>query len=511
MSTRRWNLEAAAARVSRIPRPYLPSLTGPTAVRKVFRKQEDALNFTKEFGTDLMVFSYESQSLDHAGQRLFLASGPQSFFHYYRQMPSVARCHYEVIPTFRPAKLYLDLEFSRESNPRKDGQAAVKVFLKAVISAMKFFYDAVVTQEEVIILDASTEKKFSQHVIFNSPNSIFEDNLEQDTEDEALLAELATTVESRCINCNKALSGLIEQFLRTDQIQASDAASCFALPPPHSVPPEAVNMPPEVVSVCDHGVYTRNRNFRLAGSHKLSGTSVLWPLSVGPVNSLSRVWSTWKQWASTLVTFTQFSPSKLLHRPVPDCSCGHKLFALLDCAPHLKNEVSTTILNPAVDIQPYRLASQLPEPLSSFISVVLQHWLLKDRLQKLDQTASRALGEAIAIRRWKVHDCGSQRFTLKLDGLRYCERIGRPHRSNHIVLVFDLVRGCYYQKCLDPDCRSADYRSPTWPIPRHVLESTTVHLQSPSHDRHSLLEDELSLTEEDLMLCEVLEKTEHTN
>ncbi|KZV35964.1 DNA-directed primase/polymerase protein [Dorcoceras hygrometricum] len=50
---------------------------------------------------------------------------------------------------------------------------------------------------------------------------------------------------------------------------------------------------------------------------------------------------------------------------------------------------------------------------------------------------------------------------------RYCERIGREHKSNHVIYVADLKRAVYYQKCHDPDCRG--YRSPLRPIPDELF------------------------------------------
>ncbi|KAF6773619.1 hypothetical protein AHF37_06653 [Paragonimus kellicotti] len=132
MDERRRKLELAAARTRDIPQPFRASLMGPTAVRKIFHKQEDALNFARSFGPDMMVFSYESSSFGQGGQRLFLACGVQSFFHYYRQMNPSARCHYEVIPTYRPAKLYLDLEFYVDRNPEADAEKAASTFVRFV-------------------------------------------------------------------------------------------------------------------------------------------------------------------------------------------------------------------------------------------------------------------------------------------------------------------------------------------------------------------------------------------
>lgn len=50
---------------------------------------------------------------------------------------------------------------------------------------------------------------------------------------------------------------------------------------------------------------------------------------------------------------------------------------------------------------------------------------------------------------------------------RYCERIGREHKSNHVIYVVDLRRAVYYQKCHDPDCRG--YRSPLREVPDDVV------------------------------------------
>lgn len=65
-----------------------------------------------------------------------------------------------------------------------------------------------------------------------------------------------------------------------------------------------------LISVCDLSVYTRNRNFRLAGSSKLTGSGCLWPENVcndfnnRPVRDLAQVWPHCSDWANTLVTYS---------------------------------------------------------------------------------------------------------------------------------------------------------------------------------------------------------------
>jgi len=51
----------------------------------------------------------------------------------------------------------------------------------------------------------------------------------------------------------------------------------------------------------------------------------------------------------------------------------------------------------------------------------------------------------------------------RVAGSRFCARIGRPHKSNQIYFVADLLHGVVYQKCFDPDCY--EYRSEPWRLP----------------------------------------------
>jgi hypothetical protein len=54
---------------------------------------------------------------------------------------------------------------------------------------------------------------------------------------------------------------------------------------------------------------------------------------------------------------------------------------------------------------------------------------------------------------------------------RYCENIQRQHKSNHILIIADLNRQIFYQKCLDPDCRLIDFRSTDKILPPDICPS----------------------------------------
>ncbi|CAH8526893.1 unnamed protein product [Schistosoma mattheei] len=397
---KRWDLDAAAARVRQIPQPYQATLKGPTSVRKIFRKQEDAINFAKQFGQEMMVFSYESLSLGNEGQRSFLACGIQSFFYTYKQTAPSSRCHYEVIMVDRPAKLYLDIEFCRLSNQNKDGEVAVNTFLKALCACIRFFYDVTIEPSEIFILDASTSKKFSQHVIINSKNLVFRSNLEQGQLIRILCKSLSQysllntdfLYTNECSHCSNQINRLIRGIFPEVQLTSNDAKNCFALPKLK----QSTSSSSELwTSVCDLGVYTRNRNFRLAGSCKLSGSGLLLPNYVINKNEIfSCIWSNWRSWARTLVTY--------------------------------------------IDGQ----------------WKIIREWFNRGLS---DEKISNVLHNF--ENRIKIISFNKGKLAMTVEKLRFCERVNRSHKSNHIILVFDLINGCYYQKCLDPDCRLVGFRS----------------------------------------------------
>ncbi|KAA3674597.1 uncharacterized protein DEA37_0007959 [Paragonimus westermani] len=278
----------------------------------------------------MMVFSYESSSLGRQGQRLFLACGVQSFFHYYRQMNPSARCHYEVIPTYRPAKLYLDLEFYVDRNPGADAEKAASTFVRAVRSALHFFYNVQVSPPDILVLDARS------YVLLRHP---------------------------------------------VPKCQCVSPMSCQA------------------------------------------GRDV-------PVRS---------------------------HSPV---SSSH--------------------------------SQNLPPDLCDFVRTVLTDWSVRGQ-----RANPRTAGDYVALKQWRIHHLDMHCFSVTLDGLRFCERVGRPHRSNHVILVFDLSQRIYYQKCLDPDCRAVNFRSQSWPLPPNLCATNS----EPRQTANSF--NDPDVTADDLILCGV--------
>lgn len=69
------------------------------------------------------------------------------------------------------------------------------------------------------------------------------------------------------------------------------------------------------------------------------------------------------------------------------------------------------------------------------------------------------------IRQWQ-HFPQTDSLVYIISGqYKFCERIGRHHKSNNILFVAHVSAGMYHQKCLDPECRAVNYRSRDYLLP----------------------------------------------
>ncbi|PAA58501.1 hypothetical protein BOX15_Mlig012104g1, partial [Macrostomum lignano] len=145
-----------------------------------FRSQSDALEYYKRccHGDSCLepsklpplVMSSESASLGYQGQRLYFVCDLQTGIDYLLGHPVGRRHLYELIPEGSRCRLYFDLEFDRLSNPDLDGSMATDILLGFIRNLLTVaFGDTGATHSdwmEAVQLDASTDQKFSRHVIF---------------------------------------------------------------------------------------------------------------------------------------------------------------------------------------------------------------------------------------------------------------------------------------------------------------------------------------------------------
>ncbi|XP_076192546.1 DNA-directed primase/polymerase protein isoform X2 [Aptenodytes patagonicus] len=71
------------------------------------------------------------------------------------------------------------------------------------------------------------------------------------------------------------------------------------------------------------------------------------------------------------------------------------------------------------------------------------------------------------IRRWNYFSL-EEILVYDISGYRWCENIGRAHKSNNIMIVVDLKKEVWYQKCHDPACREENFKSQSFPLPPRI-------------------------------------------
>ncbi|KAM4076278.1 hypothetical protein ACJW30_12G050900 [Castanea mollissima] len=175
----------------------------------------------------------------------------------------------------------------------------------------------------------------------------------------------------------------------------------------------------------DTAVYSRNRCFRLALSSKAGKNSVLLPMG-------------------------RFKCKDMENHNIGNYYSAPQEFALSACT----SDLTTTYF---LGKSPFPALDKFVEFIASIgnVSGKIQSWF------------------------W-FSEYGLMVYSMSRN--RYCERIGRQHKSNHVMYIVDLRRAVYYQKCHDPDCRG--YRSPLRPIPIDIIPDPLVFFDSDQTINH---------------------------
>eukprot|EP00268_Persea_americana_P009195 TRINITY_DN13650_c2_g1_i2.p1 TRINITY_DN13650_c2_g1~~TRINITY_DN13650_c2_g1_i2.p1 ORF type:complete len:630 (-),score=102.26 TRINITY_DN13650_c2_g1_i2:433-2322(-) len=380
-----------------------------------FPKQDEAVRFAKTHA-NVHVFSYQ----DHLnGQRRFLVSTYEEFWRRYKIMDPKFRHHYEVIQEGFPCHLYFDLEFNKKVNPGKDGAEMVEILISVIFESLHDKYSIHGTYDWIIELDSSTEEKFSRHMTIRIPETAFKDNSHAG----AFIQELCTRI-----------SNARGSDPRLDKLYVSKDSSCPEFP---------------CQLFLDTAVYSRNRCFRLALSSKAGKSSVLLPTGRFKCKNLSE---------------QQMFMESLICRMDVDC----KRFLIckmdLDCKKILcfDSQDNTSSQQSSKALQELALRTCTDNPPEAYFSG-------KSPFPALDifVESIASIGNVSGrIRTWYwFSEYGLMVYSMSRN--RYCERIGREHKSNHVMYIVDFKRAGYYQKCYDPDCKG--YRSPLRPIPRDTI------------------------------------------
>ncbi|KAJ0967846.1 hypothetical protein J5N97_024763 [Dioscorea zingiberensis] len=392
-----------------------------------FPRQEEAIRFSRAH-TQVKIFCYQ----DHlSSQRRYLVSTYDEFWRRYTVMDPKLRHHYEVIQEGLPCHLYFDLEFDKKVNPGRNVDEMVDILISFTLSTLFNKYCIQGSEDWVLELDSSTEEKFSRHLIVRIPNTAFKDN-----------SHVGVFISEVCAN----ISSLRGNDPQVDKLYIKKDSSCTSS---------------ETQLFLDSAVYTRNRCFRLVLSSKAGKKSFLLPTKRFKCKGLSQ---------------KQLFMDSLICKVDVDCN---KLLVCkmdLDCMKMLTFESEVHDQNLYVRKE----FSRHDGPVTYFSG--------KAPFPALDvfiESIASVGNISGKIRSWYWFSAHNL-MIYNMSRSRYCENIGREHKSNHVMYIVDFRIAGYYQKCYDPDCRG--YRSPLRPLPSDVMLSTMGILKSLQIENYEMID-----------------------
>ncbi|KAM9792562.1 DNA-directed primase/polymerase protein [Neosynchiropus ocellatus] len=446
----------------------------PSSVWKLFPRQSLAISFAQSCKESVHVFALEKENAS-AGQRIFLVTSYSELWHYYRTFrQSLMHC-YEVIPEGAVCKLYFDLEFHKPSNKDADGVKMVSLLIQYVCEKLKTIYGLECSAGHVLNLDSSTDEKFSRHLIFNLHGAVFKDNTHVGGFIHAILQQVLSasrgsvdTVEgSAAVNrfdsapvirsCAVFMSPYKPTCCsRTDDLAPSDGPNkkkqkrddlSFLL---------VKNKDARDSLFVDLGVYTKNRNFRLYRSSKV-GKNAAFALAEDNLfvpKAERGISAEGSLFLSSLVCNISFTGQRILTWDAEERREGKT--SRPDCK---KTNPSDDLLSGCVS-SPHR-------EVDDFVLTLVK----KDGIQG-------------NIRRWNYFAV-EQLLVYDIGKYRWCENVGRFHKSNNIMIIVDLKEEVWYQKCHDPDCRN--FRSSSYPLPQEISVGFLLSLDE--EDQAYLMDD----------------------
>ncbi|NXP32522.1 PRIPO protein, partial [Leiothrix lutea] len=454
-------------------RPRLSKPSMPSSVWKIFSRQAEAFNYTKTCEEDVHVFALEKNA--QSGQRFYLVTTYKELWFYYTKGYKTSLMHcYEVIPEKDACKLYFDLEFYKPANPDADGKSMVMKLIELVSQKLKALYDVNCSSKDVLNLDSSTDEKFSRHLIFLPQKTVFKDNTHIGNFVRTILQPAIKLMESRAAVIPTEEAGHVFQCSAgagldgslTNLTAVEDDSKGW---PAMAHETKDVEMPHQEENVdfsflivndkegnkqlfVDLGVYTKNRNFRMYKSSKAGKTVIL---KIAEDNKF-----------------------------IPNCEKGVSLeeayfLSSLICNVRCYNGIlqwqtfslCVFVAFGLTDAMEGYQGSPYPE-IDDFVRSLVN----KDGLQG-------------GIRQWSYFSL-KELLIYDISGYRWCENIGRAHKSNNIMILVDLKNEVWYQKCHDPVCREQNFKSQSFPLPPGICLPSLF-----KEEEESMLMDDRGQTE----------------
>ncbi|XP_051474915.1 DNA-directed primase/polymerase protein isoform X2 [Apus apus] len=449
-------VEELASHYERNPLPpvYRPKLSKPflpSPVWKIFYRQAEAFDYVKTCKEDVHVFALEKST--QSRQRFYLVTTYKELWFYYTKDYKTSLMHcYEVIPEKDACKLYFDLEFYKPANPGADGKSMVAKLIELVSEKLKEFYDVTCAAKDVLNLDSSTDEKFSRHLIFLPQKTVFKDNIHVGNFVRTILQPAIRLMESKgavvipeegaghVFQCSAETLGLDGSFSKgwpavahkTKDMETShqgeNSEYSFLI---------VNDKEGHQQLFVDLGVYTRNRNFRMYKSSK-AGKNVI--LKIAEDNKF-----------------------------VPNCEDSVSLeeaYFLSSLICNIRVRDDTQVLSSVFSEEERKMSAFINSKTTRSSRDSMEGY--QDSPYPEIDSFVRSLvnkdGVQGGIRRWNYFSL-EEILVYDISGYRWCENIGRAHKSNNIMILVDLKKEVWYQKCHDPVCRESNFKSQSFPLP----------------------------------------------
>ena len=354
---------------------------------------------------------------------------------------SINKHLYEVIRQQTPCRLYFDLEYAKEFNEGIDEETLLEEFYAELAAEFKEHYGVKLEKARIIDLDSSTVQKFSRHWIIDlDDEGFFEDAPTAGRFVKRLVTRLAEEQGTNQLHDRRPILAK-HLFVQTKE---SSKPSCFI----------------------DLGVYTRNRLFRCYGSSKFGKPNILKVASTNqyPLISLP----------GDFVGTSQDDEMSSSPESTAQTSTLDEYIVANDWRPHATILASTLII-PLGGSEGRRLfrvddnestvrslgSKKTPQPTRSYYDPVISIHTAKSPMPTLENfvldVLARRGGTQGAIRAWSMEYGGSKgdvplSITFQMCRNRYCELVGRPHKSNNIFWTVIFETWTCMQGCHDPDC-----------------------------------------------------------
>lgn len=434
------------------------------------------------------IFALETSS----GKRKYVVGNLGRFLqHYWRDTNPRSRHFYELIPEGTPCRLYFDLEYSKECNQisTQESEMLMTEFIDELCHEFRLVHDITMNRSCVVDLDSSTEKKFSRHLIIHLPNGeLFADTYSAGLfvkrfvgrlVDELSAGMLATrhVTLAKCLFVKNQSTGSAEQ----KSVESEKSGETVDRVADNQQERERGKMIEKFF--VDLGVYTRNRLFRLMGSTKW-GKCASAALRIADANKFC--------FPTGFSNNKFYLPDRLPIEPSTDLAFAvtndadesrekdHEEFcAALDWETHARALAMTLIVPANRSKTTASILMNQSDGDGTLTATRNSSGARRDKslirncngaspIPSLDffflQLSQRG-GIQGKIRAWS-HE--GPYFFYQISENRWCENIGRAHKSNNIIWNVDLTCKSYWQACHDPDCRAANFRGVKTQLPEEM-------------------------------------------